>query len=347
MKKVTIFLLVSFLMTPIFVSAQRIKSMTIDGLTSCVPLGYFNPKNNNDTKKGIGEIIYPAGTDLSNVTVSLDAGADPIVSPNPLPTDWTSTVTDIKVEKQGDPNTWAKYDITAKVINPAPLPLEINTGSDGDFDSTSWTTATQGWAGACIDTKDTYKSFIRFSSAKRSFVVAFTDAPDKLTYKIKFNGTWADKPDNVFDIDASEDGMNWTSIVKYDSSNPMPESATQIEDDLDSKYRYVRWVFTQRHSKGGSIVLEDITVTKDTASSIRNIYLKKIGVRFSNVSNTLVLGDNSLVKKLSVYNLAGTMLYSENAPQNRIELANLSAGVYLVSIETVDGVIVSKKILKK
>ncbi len=344
MKKITIFLLVSFLMTPIFVSAQRIKSMTIDGLTSCVPLGYFNPKNNG-AKKGIGEIIYPAGTDLSNVTVNLDAGADPIVAPDPLPKDWTSTVTDIKVEKQDDPSQWAEYDITAKVINPAPLPLEINTGSDGDFDSTSWTTATKGWAAACIDTKDAYKSFVRFSSEKRSFVIAFTDAPDKLTYKIKFNGVWADKPDNIFDVDASEDGVNWTSLVKYDSSNPMPESATQIEEDLDSKYRYVRWVFTKRHSKGGSIVLEDIKVTK-TTSSVQDIYLEKIGARFLETSNTLVLKDNSLVSRLSVYNLTGTMLYSENTPQNRIELANLTTGVYFISMETTNGLVVSKKILK-
>ncbi len=342
MKKITILLLVSFLMTPIFVSAQRIKSMTIDGLTSCVPLGYFNPKNG--TRTGIGEIVYPAGTDLSNVTVHLNSGEDPIVAPSPLPTNWTSTVTGIKVQQKDNVNEKADYNITVKVINPAPLPLEITTGADGDFDSNSWTPSTVGWAGACID-KD--RDVVRFGSANRSFVIAFSDVPDVLSYKIKFNGTWDEKPKNVFDIDVSEDGVNWTSLVKYDKNNPMPESSTEMEEDLNSKVRYVRWVFTARDSKGGSVLLENISVTKGSGTDVKNVYLEKIGANFLQANNTLVLKDNSLVSKLSVYNVSGSMIYQVNNPKNCVDLSILTAGVYFVSMETVDGLIVSKKLLKK
>lgn len=257
MKKTT--LLLSLLLIAVAISAQRISSLTIDGKTSCVPFAALNPTNNSETVLGDGQIIYPDGTDFSNVNVSLNVGTDSNVeSPVPLPTDWSSTVSGIKVTKN-DLSSWAKYNITLKKIKAAALPLEIKTGS-GFFDSNSWTTSTVGWAGACIDKSQT---LIRFGSAKRSFMVAFNSAPDSLIYTIKYlSSPWSTS--NVFDVDGSVDGISWTSIVQYNANNAMPLTSPAVITRLkiSSEYRYIRWIYTTRVATA-NVSLENIKVTNN------------------------------------------------------------------------------------
>ncbi|HOV84088.1 MAG TPA: hypothetical protein PLE52_04650 [Paludibacteraceae bacterium] len=259
MKK-SVYLLVLFLLSSFILKSQRINDMTIKGIKSCVPFTAFTPKNNSTIDVGDGQIVYPVGTDLNNVSVNFTIGKNmTIEEPNPLPKNWTSTVTGIKVVNlvTGD---WALYNITAKVINPAPLPLEIKTGTNGKFNSSSWTPSTLGWAAACIDKN---KDIIRFGSANRSFVVAFTDQPDSLYFTPKFSGTDWETNTYVFDVDGSPDGVNWTSIVQYNKNNPMPDlsSATVVGEKIDKNYRYIRWIYTTRGGKT-NVLLENIKVTK-------------------------------------------------------------------------------------
>lgn len=320
--------------------------MTIEGKPSSVPFAAFNPTNNSLTVPGDGQIVFPAGTDLSNVNVTLNVGtAATITEPNPLPTNWTSTVSGIKVVDNADANKWALYNITTKVIKPGTLPLEIKTGS-GNFDSNSWTTSTVGWAAACIDKTQT---LIRFGSANRSFMVAFDSAPDSLYYTIKALGTW-EGSNNVFDIDGSADGITWTSIKKYNSTEIMPPSSPAVIAKLklsNPEFRYIRWVYTTRNASPGNfnVSLENVLVTKNTASSVKDTYIKQIGAYI--LGNELILKDNSIVSELSVYNMAGILLATHVFPQKSVTLSNFNQGIYIVKMKLQNGAVVADKLLKR
>ena len=319
MKKTTLFL--SFLLITASISAQRISSLTIDGKPSCVPFAAFNPTNKSETVIGDGQIIYPDGTDLSNVNVILNVGTTAtVVEPNPLPTDWNSPVTGVKVE-MNDLSSWAKYNITLKKIKPASLPLEIKTG-EGNFDSNSWTTATTGWAGAAID-KD--QSVIRFGSAKRSFMVAFNSAPDSLIYTIKFLTT-AWNTSNVFDVDGSADGVIWTSIMQYNATNPMPLSSPTVITKLkiSSDYRFVRWLYTTRAAT--TVSLENIRVTEGT-SGVLSIAEQAVKL-YSAGSQSLRLENFEEVKSVRIYSISGALMLEEMNPSSTIAFREYDKGIY-------------------
>ncbi len=341
MKKLVLLLIVCVSASYSF--SQRISQMTIEGKPSSVPFAAFNPTNNSTTTVGDGQIIYPPATDLSNVNVTLNVGtAATITEPTPFPTNWTSTVTGIKVVDNADANKWALYNITAKVIKPATLPLEIKTGA-GNFDSNSWTTETIGWAAAAIDKN---RDLVRFGSANRSFMIAFSDAPDSLYYTIKFLATPWDTG-NVFDVDGSVDGVNWTSIRQYNATEAMPLSSPTVVTEIkldNANYRFIRWIYTTR--KSGNVSVENILVTKaDAASSVNDIYKKQIGAYIS--GNELILKDNSMVSELSVYNTAGVLLKSQVSPQQTTTLSNLAQGVYIVKMKLDNGAVVADKLIKK
>lgn len=340
MKKLLLLLIVCVSASYSF--SQRITQLTIEGKPSCVPLAAFNPKNNSNTSKGDAQIIFPPGTDLSNVNVTLvtSTGAS-VVSPSPLPTDWTSTVKDIKVVDNADENKWALYDITAKVIKPDTLPLSINT-SGGDFDSDSWTPETKGWAAVAIDKG---RDLVRFGSGNRSFMVAFDSAPDSLYYLIKFLAAEWD-PENIFDVDGSVDGVTWTSIKQYNADEAMPISSPPVVASIkleNENYRFIRWIYTKR--KSGNVSLENVLVTKKIPSSVNEVYKRQIGAYIA--GNELILKDNSLVSELSVYNTAGVLLKTEVSPQQRVALSNFAQGVYIVRMKLQNGAVVADKLIRK
>lgn len=339
MKKLTLFLMLMVVTNSI--SAQRISSLTIDGIPSSVPFAAFNPTNNSETVLGDGQIIYPDGTDLSNVNVALNVGTDAFVeSPNPLPTDWSSTVTGIKITKT-DLSAWAKYSIVLKKIKPASLPLEIKTGT-GNFDSNSWTTSTAGWAGACIDKSQT---LIRLGSAKRSFMVAFNSAPDSLIYTIKYlSSPWSTS--NVFDVDGSADGVNWTSIMQYNATNAMPLTSPAVVTKLkiSSQYRFIRWIYSTRVATA-NVSLENIMVTKDTSTQV--LTARELGVRLYNAGGgKLRLENQEEVKSVRIYSISASLIHEEMNPASTISVNHLLTGIYLAEIRLRSGNVIKSKFIK-
>lgn len=337
MKKTITFLLLAAL--AVGISAQRISTIEVEGVQASTPVGAFNPTNNDANKPGDAQVVFPAGTDLSNVNVTVNVGADAaVVDPIPLPTDWTSTVEDIKVEKD-DKTAWAMYNITLKVIKPADLPLEITTGGS-NFDSNSWTTETVGWAGGAIDKN---QKLIRFGSAKRSFVIAFNDTPDSLYYTLKFLAVPWDT-ENVFDVDGSADGVSWTSIHQYNADNEMPGSSPAVVKgvELDPSYRYVRWLYTTR--KSANVSLENILVTKAESSAVANQWTSK--VQFIPVGkNALQLTSNQDMQNLRIYDITGTLVSTIENPNAKISFNKPLNGMYIGVATMIDGSKVSKKII--
>lgn len=343
MKKITLLLL--FIVATVSLSAQRISALTIEGVPSCVPFASFTPTNNSLTVPGDGQIIYPDGTDLSNVNVSVSYGTEATLdAPVPWPTDWTNTITGVKITSTVSPFNWALYNITLKKIKPAALPLEIKTGT-GNFDSNSWTTSTVGWAGACIDKTQT---LIRLGSAKRSFMVAFSNAPDSLIYTIKALGTWAGS-NNIFDVDGSVDGISWTSIVQYNATTPMPPSSPAVIARLKiaSEYRFIRWIYTTRNAAPGNfnVSLENIMVTKDTSTGVMTPMEQGVKI-FSAGNNTLHLDNADQVKSLKVYHVSGAKVLDVTYPSTDINVNSLVPGVYISEIGLKSGNVVTTKFFK-
>ncbi|GAB1415731.1 hypothetical protein MASR2M117_11370 [Paludibacter sp.] len=348
MKKITFLLLICLVAFSTY--AQRISNLTIEGATALTPLGAFNPTNNDAAKPGDGQIVYPQSVDLSNVTVTISAGVDAsVVEPSPLPVNWTSTVKGVKVQNSptaaSKPNEWAIYDITIKKIIPASLPLEIKTGA-ANF-SNSWTPETVGWAGAAIDKSQT---LIRFGSAKRSFVVAFKEAPDSLYYTIKALGaTWATS-NNVFDVEGSADGLTWSSIFQYNSTNIMPVASPAVRSALkiDGKFRYIRWVYTTRNTGDGAfnVSLENILVTLGSESSVKNYYANNVKLNFGS-SNSLQLESAFDVQSLRLIDITGHQVLKVENPGSEILLNNLNNGIYIGEIKLNNGHIVTKKLIRK
>lgn len=344
MKKTT--LLLSFLVIAVSISAQRISSLTIEGVPSCVPFAAFNPTNNSLTVPGDGQIIYPDGTDFSNVNVTLNYGtAATLDAPSPWPTNWTNTVTGIKLTSTVSPFNWALYNVTLKKIKPAALPLEILTGA-GNFDSNSWTSATTGWAGVCIDKNQT---IIRLGSANRSFMVAFNSAPDSLFFTMKALGTW-DGSNNVFDIDGSDDGITWRSIKQYNSTNIMPAASPAVIEKIKlniKTYRYIRWIYTTRNTGAGAfnVSLENIKVTKDLIDNI--LSAKEQGVKLYNAgSNILRLENAEEVKSVKIYTITGSQVLEVLNPSSTITLNKSEKGVYLAEIKLKSGNSVNTKFFR-
>ncbi len=343
MKKTTLFL--SFLLITAAISAQRISNLTIEGKPSCVPFAAFNPTNNSLTVPGDGQIIYTDGTDLSNVNVTLSYGTEATLdAPTPWPTNWTNTVKGIKLTSTVSPFNWALYDVTLKKIKPATLPLEIKTGA-GNFDSNSWTAATTGWAGACIDKGQTV---VRFGSANRSFMVAFNSAPDSLICQMNALGTWAGS-NNVFDIDGSADGVTWTSIKQYNATNIMPQSSPKVIEGIklnNSAYRYIRWIYTTRNAAPGNfnVSLENIRVTEGTSGVLS---LAEQGVKlYSAGSQSLRLENFEEVKSVRIYSISGALVSEEMNPSSTIAFREHDKGVYLAEIRFNSGNIKNIKLLR-
>lgn len=346
MKNFTLFtVLMLFAFSTTF--AQRISDLTVEGETALTPFGAFNPKNNGK-RTGTGEIIYKHTTDLSNVNVTLNVGsAAKVTEPSPWPTNWSSTVSGIKVSSTENAN-WADYNITIKKIKPAPLPLIINTGSDGDFNSDSWTPETLGWAGAAIDKG---KNVIRFGSANRSFVVAFNESPDKIKFVMKSLGDWNAEVENIFDVEASPDGKNWTTVIKYSKTELMPPASppTEREFQLAPEDRFVRWIYSVRDKASGggfNVLLEDIAVTK-LVSSIDKERKMEIGVTFISTKNILMFKDNTPIKSLSIYTTSGTTVCQYNNPGKAVSIPVIPKGVYLLKMNLKNGGVMTEKLIKQ
>lgn len=339
MKKTT--LIMAFLTLAIASQSQRISDLTVQGITPSAPFSAFTPTNNSETVLGEGEMIFTNDVDLSNINVSLNVGTNAYVeSPTTLPTDWSSVVSGIKVTLN-DQSAWAKYKINLKKIKPASLPLEIKTGP-GNFNPTSWTTETLGWASVCIE-----KNFelIRFNSGKRSFMVAFNSAPDSLYYTIKYLTTSFPVDGSViFDVDGSSDGVNWTSINQYNATNPMPLSSPVVRAGLkiSPQYRYVRWIYTKRDK--ANINIENILVTKDSSTGFTNNITDRIKL-YSLGNGNLRLAGSDDVETVKLYNVAGVLLFEKKNPSSVMQIDNLTSGIIVSKITLKDGTVVTGKLI--
>lgn len=323
--------------------AQRINAFTLEGLTSLAPCCSFNPTNNDESSPGDLQIVFPPNSDLTNRVATLEGTFT--IDTNPMPTDW-STPQNIQLTN-GSNTAW--YDITCKVINPSTLPFLMNTSVTNIADA--WSTSTVGWAASCIQKE---RDLVRFGNAYANFIVAFSDAPDSVSYSINFAADSAAEG-TVFDVEESANGVTWSSVMQWTEANIPTNLSTDEEKyhahKLLSSSRYVRWYFSTRTS--GTVALTDmlkVTSGEGNASSIQqqsNTQPSEVKLAPIPASSVLRIQANRVVSSVQLCNMLGQVVAIHTPIDALISVSELSAGCYLAIITFEDGTKSVKSFIKR
>lgn len=320
--------------------AQRITNLEVkEGETTVSPLtkfAAFKPEN-TAAKAGGLEMVFLPNQSFANLTVTPTLSANTVLkNPTAMPTDYTTNQL-IEIEST-DPAGVAFYNIIFKNIKPIALPVTYNFSE--------WTKDTEGWAGACVEASG---ENVKVGSTNRNFVLAFSDAPETLNYSIFVAAaTW--DAGNVFDIDASTDGITWTNIKKYDATNVMPLSGATIAEKeqtlaLNANVKYVRFNYTIRIA--GNVTVSKISVTKGEGTSITNNTSAKASAFVANGAKELSIVNAEEVAKVELFNVAGQNALVKVQPANTVSLNTLANGIYLVRLTLVDGSVATTKVIVK
>ena len=100
----------------------------------------------------------------------------------------------------------------------------------------------------------TYSSspYLKFDATNKYLTLKLNEAPLSLSYDIKVNGTYG--TESVFDVLTSADGQAWASLVSYTTLSTDVQTVTHL--DLPSTVRYIKWIYTNKHS--GNVALGNI-----------------------------------------------------------------------------------------
>ena len=277
------------------------------------------------TGAGIIDILVPEDFNVSNVTIDYELDENATLATDPLPVDFTTAQKIKTTNTTVDPVTTKEWTVTLKKVKKAPLPLSLDF-SDPSLNTADWNEDVVGWAPAAIDGNQA--SVIRYGNHTTTFIVAFSDAPTKITYSLNIVGATNVFGDALFVVYASADGETWTAIRTFDNSNPILNSATEYSNDLAADIRYVKWVY---HTRVVNTNLNKITVTKLEGSGIlmpeeqaNTVYLTDANLHISNPE---------LVKEISLYNISGSLVFSQEKPMANVSVPNLSNGVYFAKIK--------------
>ncbi len=333
-------LLLSYTATTV---AQRISSFELEGVTSLAPCCSFTPTNNDESSPGDLQIVYPSDADLSDRVATL--GGTFTIDTDPMPTDWRTTQ---NIQLTNGSNT-AWYDIACKLITPSTLPFLMNTTVS--YIAEAWSGTTQGWAASCIQRE---KDHVRFGNAYASFLVAFTDVPDSVSYSINFAADEAAEG-TVFDVEESSDGVLWSSVMQWTAENIPTNLSTDVEKyhahKLLATSRYVRWHFSTRVS--GSISLTDmlkVTSAADAAAiECHPIASSGDGVLIAPnpVIDMLRIHTTQEIATVTICNLVGQVVAIYHWVEGELSVANLPSGSYLAIVTCANGEKTVKRFIKK
>lgn len=335
-------LIAAIALTSTAANAQRIKDITFEGVTALSKCGYANP---TATVAGTLEMIFPAGTDFSNMKATFVTDATSAITTKPVPTNFTTVQSVALATTDGAKS--ASYNVNFRAIAPASLPLNVEFTAEN---KPVWTADTKGWAGTCIDEA---KATIVLSNENRGFVLAFTDAPDKFSFELnRDSNPWNDT--NIFDVEQSADGLTWTSVKQYTGANAVVDKPTAKEEfALNYSTRFIRLNYTKRSAAAGAkatnVYINKFNITKSekTNTAISNEELSSAKAFVALGTKTLVVTNAAEIAKLQVVNMVGQTVVSVAQPSNNIALDQLSEGVYLVKMILNTGKTTLSKVIVK
>lgn len=290
-------------------------------------------------RPGAGElnVIVSEDFDLTNVTV--DYGTTNIQEA--MPTDFSTPqkVMVVTPATEGEEKT-REFTITFKKVKAATLtedaPFEMALTAENPV--TIWTENTIGWTPAAIDVSKPEQ--VSMGNVGACLVTAVNNEPATVEYNL-----WAGTNDNFsgrFTVDASDDGLTWTTLKLYVNEELGNNSgkATVYSHELSSDVRFIRWTYTERN--GQRVNVNNIKIYKGKGNSISNNAASQTSAFVAN--GELNIANANEVAKVEVINVAGQNVLVQAQPTNTVALNALSNGVYLVRLTMIDGSKVTTKV---
>lgn len=156
------------------------------------------------------------------------------------------------------------------------------------------------------------------------------------------------------DYDMEDTGFAWQPNQWY--AIKVEVSETEIKYFVDNTQIYATPNFTQinlvglnflHDNYGGDAYIDNIIVT-DGDLAVNNVAKGNIALYPNPVKSNLnfSLPNAEKIAKIAVYNVAGQNVLNQELSQNTINLENLKAGLYLVTITNTNGISYSSKFIK-
>ncbi len=96
----------------------------------------------------------------------------------------------------------------------------------------------------------------KFDAASASLQIRYASAATELTYWLAFNGTWTNS--NVFKVEESIDGTNWTDLAVYDDATPISTAKAKFTNTPAASSRYIQFVYVTKGS--GNVGLDGVSI---------------------------------------------------------------------------------------
>lgn len=156
----------------------------------------------------------------------------------------------VEVSKGADSKDWV---IQVKKLQPAKLPLTLEFS---DSNMAIYNSSKIGWA--TLGTDESKSNLVRFGNHNVSFIVAFEDAAEEVSYNLSVVGSKGTEFDGEFIMETSTDGKNWVSLVIYNKNNPFTSNSS-FTNSLNEDVRFIKWTYTKREKQ--NVNLNDIVVS--------------------------------------------------------------------------------------
>lgn len=133
-------------------------------------------------------------------------------------------------------------------------------------------------------------------------VVEFTDVCSAVIYNIKGEGS--SQPDDIFTIQESVNGTNWTTMRELVGPDLDGGSYTEYTDLPNSASRYIRWYFTDKQS-GRNVGLDEISLAPQVPTNAAEIRVYSGADDVPNNSTFVVGNAATTVMNIENVNLFG------------------------------------------
>lgn len=186
-----------------------------------------------------------------------------------------------------------------------------------------WTNANlpMGWAnvGLGVDYSGTTGGYdstgggpARFDGAGDLLTISFDSAPGDVTYWARLNvgsGTWTT---NVFSLQESVDGTDWSDITVYNDANPIPTTAPTgpYTSSPSASARYLRFHYVQKGN--GNVGVDGVTIAAGSGVTPTNVKFHASSAAVSEGQGTYQV---TVYKTLADGNVSGQIALSGTASE--------------------------------
>lgn len=176
----------------------------------------------------------------------------------------------------------------------------------------------------------------QFDSAGDSLEIFYTGVPTTVSYWLRFavlSGTWADQG-NVFEVQESADGVDWSVLQRFDSTHLLPNTATNYCVVPAADSRFIRFLYITK--TGGNVGIDGVCING----------FQNFGVRLDPAIASVVAQGETMGVEATPFHAAGEVEYvwtCEPVPavwqveENRVLMDLEEPGTYTVSCVADDG----------